>query len=108
MTKLIALIGAGSFAATTLFAAEHGEGLQNVQNEKKEMKMACSIPLGDLNLTPEQMKKMNTVMAEHMKTGCTEASEAKYMEEAKAVMTPEQYTKFKEKYDRAPREKMGG
>ena len=68
MTKLIALITAGSFAATTLIAAEHGEGLRNVQNEKKEMKMACSIPLGDLNLTPEQMKKMNTVMAEHMKT----------------------------------------
>ena len=106
MTKLIALIAAGSFAATTLLAAEYGEGLQNVQNEKKEMKMACSIPLGDLNLTPEQMKKMNTVMAEHMKTGCTEASEAKYIEEAKAVMTPEQYAKFKEKYDRAPQMKM--
>ena len=106
MTKLIALITAGSFAATTLIAAEHGEGLQYVQNEKKEMKMACSIPLGDLNLTPEQMKKMNTVMAEHMKTGCTQASEAKYMEESKAIMTPEQYTKFKEKYDRAPQMKM--
>ena len=106
MTKLIALIAAGSFVATALFAGEHGEGVRNVQNEKKEMKMACSIPLGDLNLTPEQMKKMNAVMAEHMKTGCTEASEAKYMEEAKAVMTPEQYTKFKEKYDRAPQMKM--
>jgi Spy/CpxP family protein refolding chaperone len=106
MTRLIALIAAGSFAATTLFATEHGEGLRKVQNEKKEMKMACSIPLGDLNLTPEQMKKMNTAMAEHTKTGCTEASEAKYMEEAKAVMTPEQYTKFKEKYDRAPQMKM--
>ena len=108
MTKLIVLIAAGSFAATTLFAAEHGEGLQSVQNEKKEMKMACSVPLGDLNLSPEQMKKMNSVMTEHMKTGCTEASEAKYMEKAKAVMTPDQYTKFKEKYDRAPTEKMGG
>jgi len=108
MTKLIALVAAGSFAATTLFAAEHGEGFRNVQNDKKEMKMACSIPLGDLNLTPEQMKKMNMAMAEHMKTGCTEASEATYMKEAKAVLTPEQYTKFKEKYDRAPKEKMGG
>jgi Spy/CpxP family protein refolding chaperone len=106
MTKLIALIAAGSLAATTLFAAEHGEGLQNAQNEKKEMKMACSVPLDDLNLTPEQMKKMSAVMTEHMKTGCTEASEAKFLEEAKAVMTPEQYTKFKEKYDRAPQMKM--
>ena len=75
MTKLIALIAAGSFAATALFAGEHGEGIRNVQNEK-EMKMACSIPLDDLNLTPEQRNKMNAVMAEHMKTGCTEAGEA--------------------------------
>src|SRR5207302_1494035 len=53
MTKLIALIAAGSFATTALFAGEHGEGIRNVQNERKEMKMACSIPLDDLNLTPE-------------------------------------------------------
>jgi hypothetical protein len=108
MTKLIALIAAGSFVATALFAGEHGEGVRNVLNEKKEMRMACSIPLGDLNLTPEQMKKMNAAMSDHMKTGCTETSEAKYMEEAKAIMTREQYTKFKEKYERAPKEKMGG
>ena len=108
MSKFIALIAVGSFAAIALFAGEHGEGMRNVQNEKKEMKMACSIPLGDLNLTPEQRKKMDAAMAEHVRTGCTEASEAKYMEEAKAVMTPEQYAKFKEKYDRAPKEKMGG
>jgi len=59
-----------------LFAGEHAEGMLNVQNEKKEMKMACSIPLSDLNLTPEQRNKMNAVLAEHMKTGCTEAGEA--------------------------------
>jgi Spy/CpxP family protein refolding chaperone len=106
MTRLIALIAAGSFTATALFAGDHGDGMLKIQNENKEMKMACSIPLGDLNLTPEQMKKMNTAMAEHMKTGCTEASEAKYMQEAKTVMTPEQYMKFKEKYDRAPQMKM--
>jgi hypothetical protein len=51
---------------------------------------------------------MNAAMSDHMKTGCTETSEAKYMEEAKAIMTREQYTKFKEKYERAPKEKMGG
>jgi Spy/CpxP family protein refolding chaperone len=107
MTKLIALIAAGSFAAMGLFAGEHGEGMLKVQNEKKEFKMACSIPLADLNLTPEQRKKMDAAMAEHMKKGCTEGSEAKYMGEAKAIMTPQQYAKFKEKYDRAPKEKMG-
>jgi Spy/CpxP family protein refolding chaperone len=106
MTKFIALIAAGSFALGTLFASGQGESMLKVQNEKKEMKMACTISLAKLNLTPEQRKKMDAAMAEHMKTGCTEASEVKYMEQAKATMTPEQYTKFKEEYDRLPEMKM--
>jgi len=38
---------------------------------------------------------MDAAMAEHQKAGCSEASEAKYMQEAKAILTKEQYTKFK-------------
>jgi Spy/CpxP family protein refolding chaperone len=106
MNKLIALIAGGSIAVSTLFASGQGEGMLKVQNESKEMKMACSIPLANLNLTPEQRKKMDAVMAEHHKAGCTEANEAKYMEEARAIMTPEQYAKFKEEYDRSPKMKM--
>src|SRR4029434_4094253 len=106
MTKFIALIAAASFAATALFAGEHGEGMLKVQNEKKEMKMACTISLAKLKHTTEQRKRMDAAMAEHMKSGCTEASEAKYMEQAKGIMTPEQYAKFKEEYDRVPQTKM--
>ena len=49
---------------------------------------------------------MDAVMAEHHKTGCTEGSEAKYMEEVKVIMTPEQYAKFKQEYDRSTKMKM--
>ena len=91
MTKFIALTAAGLLAAGTMFAGEHGDaGLQ----AEHRTKMACTISLADLNLTPEQRTKMDAVMTEHMKTGCTEASEAKYMQEAKAILTPEQYAKF--------------
>jgi hypothetical protein len=55
------LIVAGSVAAGTLFASGQGEGMLKVQNESKEIKMACSIPLANLNLTPEQRKKMDAV-----------------------------------------------
>jgi ribosomal protein L3 len=34
-------------------------------------------------------------MTEHQKAGCSEASEAKYMQEAKSILTKEQYVKFK-------------
>jgi Spy/CpxP family protein refolding chaperone len=38
---------------------------------------------------------MDAALTEHGKAGCSDASEAKYMETAKGVLTPEQYAKFK-------------
>src|SRR5438132_5429594 len=92
MTKLIALVTAGLFAAGTMFAGEHGNCTKQVGNQAKA---ACQISLASLNLTPDQKTKMDTAMAEHQKAGCSDASEAKYLEQAKAVLTPEQYAKFK-------------
>ena len=92
MTKLIALVAAGLFAAGTMFAGEHCDGTKQVANEGK--KMACEASLADLNLTAEQKTKMDAAMTEHHKAGCNEASEAKYMKEAKGVLTADQYKKF--------------
>jgi hypothetical protein len=92
MTKLIALVTAGLFAAGTMFAGEHGNCTKQVGNEAKA---ACQVSLASLNLTPDQKTKMDAAMAEHQKAGCSEASEAKYMESAKGILTKEQYAKFK-------------
>jgi Spy/CpxP family protein refolding chaperone len=92
MTKLIALVTAGLFAAASVFAGEHGDCTKQVGNEAK---MACMVSLASLNLTTEQKTKMDAAMADHQKAGCSEASEAKYMEHAKSILTPEQYAKFK-------------
>jgi Spy/CpxP family protein refolding chaperone len=91
MTKLIALVAAGLFATGTMFAGEHGDCTKKVGHEAK---MACQVSLSSLNLTAEQKTKMDAIMAEHEKAGCTEASEAKYMQEAKGILTNEQYAKF--------------
>src|SRR5215472_13166387 len=91
MTKLIALVAAGMFAAGTMFAGSHGDCAKQVANKDK---MACEVSLASLNLTPDQKTKMDAVMAEHMKAGCNEASEAKYTEEAKSILTKDQFTKF--------------
>ncbi len=80
MTKLIALVTAGLFAAGTMFAGEHGNCTKQVGNQSK---MACTVSLASLNLTPDQKTKMDAAMAEHQKAGCSEASEAKYMQDAK-------------------------
>ena len=92
MTKLIALAVAGLFVAGTMFAGEHGNCTTKVGNEAKA---ACQVSLASLDLTPEQKTKMDAVMAEHHKAGCSEASEAKYRQEAKAILTKEQFAKFK-------------
>ena len=92
MTKLIAVVTAGLFAAATMFAGEHGDCTKQVGNQAK---MACTVSLASLNLTPDQKTKMDAAIEEHHKAGCTEASEAKYMESAKSILTPEQYAKFK-------------
>ena len=102
MTKLIALVTAGLFAAGTMFAGEHGNCTKQVGNESK---MACTVSLASLNLTPDQKTKMDAAMAEHQKAGCTEASETKYMQDAKAVLTKEQYAKFKAECKKGEKEK---
>ena len=92
MTKLIALVVAGVFAAGTMFAGEHGDCAKKVGNEAKA---ACMVSFASLNLNPDQKTRMEAAMSEHQKAGCTEASEAKYMKEVEGILTPEQYAKFK-------------
>ena len=103
MTKLIALVAAGLFVTGTMFAGEHGDCTKQVGN--KQGKMACAVSLASLNLTPEQKTKMDAVTAEHAKAGCTEASEAKYMQEAKGILTNEQYTKFEAQCKKGEKDK---
>jgi Spy/CpxP family protein refolding chaperone len=102
MIKLIALVSAGLFAAGTMFAGEHGDCTKQVGNEAKA---ACQVSLASLNLTPEQQTKMDAVMAEHQKAGCSEASEAKYMQEAKGILNKDQYAKFKSECKKGDKDK---
>src|ERR1044072_6469852 len=92
MTKLIALVTAGLFSARTIFAGEHGKCTNQDGNEAK---MACQLSLASLDLTPEQKTNMDAAMEEHHKAGCSEASEHKYMQEAKGILNKDQFAKFK-------------
>ena len=91
MTKFIALLVAGMFVSGAVFAGEHGDCTKKVGNMEKP---ACSVNLASLNLTADQKTKLDAAMTEHHKAGCSEASEAKYMREAKTILTPEQFAKF--------------
>jgi hypothetical protein len=91
MTKFIALLVAGMFASGAVFAGEHGDCTKQAGNTGKP---ACTVNLASLNLTADQKTKMDAVVAEHHKAGCSEASETKYMEEAKTILNKDQFAKF--------------
>ena len=80
------------FATGAVFAGEHGDCTKKVGNASKE---ACTVSLASLNLTPDQKTKMDAAMAAHMKAGCSEATEAKYMKDAEGILTKDQFAKFK-------------
>ena len=102
MTKLIALVAAGLFVTGTMFAGEHGDCTKQAGYKGK---MACEVSLASLNLTAEQKTKMDAAMARHEKEGCNEASEAKYMQEAKTILTKEQYAKFESECQKSDKDK---
>ena len=102
MTKLIAFVAAGLFAAGTMFAGEHGDCTKKVGNEGK---MACQASLASLNLTADQKTKMDAAMTEHHKAGCSEASESAFMQEAQGILTADQFAKFKAECKHGEKEK---
>src|SRR6266567_9339403 len=102
MTKIIALVVAGMFATGAVFAGEHGDCTKKVGNAEKP---ACTVSLASLNLTADQKTKMDAAMAEHTKAGCSEASEAKYMQEAKGILTKEQFAKFESQCKKGEKDK---
>ena len=104
MTRLIALVAAGAFAAGTMFAGEHGDCATKAGNEAK---MACMASFANLNLTADQRTKMETALTEHHKAGCTEANEAKFMKDVEGILTPDQFAKFKAECNKHKTEKTG-
>ena len=91
-------------AAGSVFAGSHGDCTKKVGN-KGTAAAACQVSLASLDLTPAQKSKMDAAKAEHEKAGCSEASEAKYMKEAKGILTKDQYAKFKAECEGGKKEK---
>ena len=106
MSKILAIMTAGCFALGTAFASEPSSAGAKVQKDDEAFRMACTVPTLSLELNGEQRQKWATAMSEHHRTGCTIASEAKLLARAKEILTPEQFQKFKEKYQSGPKMKM--
>jgi len=92
MTKIIALAAVGMFVVGSAFAGSHGECTKQAGNEAKA---PCQVSFASLDLSPAQKTKLEAARTEHEKEGCSDASEAKYMKQAKSILNKDQYAKFK-------------
>ncbi len=91
--KALALVAAGLFAASTLFA--HDQACCAGQPAGKMAKDGCSATFANLNLTPAQKAKMEKLGDDCMKGGCNTATMAKMKKSARGVLTKKQFAAWK-------------
>ena len=87
----LSLVAVVALAASSSFAGE-----KKACCASQSGKMECSQIYAKLNLTPEQKSKLDPLQARCEKDGCTEDSMKKYFQEAKKVLSAEQYAQLKD------------
>jgi hypothetical protein len=86
----LGLVGAAVLMASPVFAGGAGCCGSKASNEKKE----CT-DFASLGVTADQKTKLEAWQADCMKAGCTKESKAKFLKQAKGILSPEQYAKVK-------------
>jgi hypothetical protein len=79
--------------ASPIFAGEKSEHACCAKGASHD-KMACA-DFASLGVTAEQKSKLEAWQAECMKAGCTKESRAKFLKQAKGILSAEQYAKVK-------------
>lgn len=94
MKKFLFAVMAAAFAAGSAFAADQHACCSKDQMKQAKNEMSC-VSFANLSLNAEQKAKLEAWQADCMKAGCTEASRAKFIEQAKTVLSAEQYAQLK-------------
>jgi hypothetical protein len=93
MKKFVVVIAVVAFAAGSALAGGKEccakDGVKQAKNE-----MNC-VSFASLNLSADQKSKLEGWQADCMKAGCTKESHTKFLEQAKTVLTGEQYAALK-------------
>lgn len=92
------LVAVAMLAASSAFA---GGGkaccIKGVSNKEKA---ACA-DFAYLNVSADQKTKLETWQADCTKAGCTKESRAKFLQQAKGILSSEQYAKLKTECDKS-------
>lgn len=94
MNKFLLVAIAGAFAAGSAFGGNRDACCSKDQMKQVKNEMSC-VSFANLNLNADQKAKLQAAEADCMKAGCTEQSHARFLEQAKSVLTAEQYATLK-------------
>lgn len=86
-----AVVTATVLLASPVFAEDHACCAKGVSHDK----VAC-VNFASLDLKADQKSKLEAWQAECMKAGCTKESKARFLKQAKGILSAEQYAKVKE------------
>jgi len=95
MIKLtgVALVTAAMLCVSPVFAGNKGDDACCAKGASHD-KAAC-VNFASLGVTADQKSKLEAWQAECMKAGCTKESRAKFLKQAKGILSAEQYAKVK-------------
>jgi hypothetical protein len=86
-----ALIAVAMVTASSVFA---GDKACCAKGASKANSMAC-VNLATLNLTPDQKAKIEAWQGECVKAGCTKESRKTFLNQAKGILSAEQFAQLK-------------
>src|SRR4029450_9265341 len=86
-----ALVAVGMLMASSVFA---GDKACCASGASMANSMAC-VNLAMLNLTPDQMAKIEAWQTECMKAGCTKDSRKTFLKQAKGILSADQFAQLK-------------
>ena len=81
-------------AMLTVSSALAGDKACCAKGASNTNSIAC-VNLASLNLTPDQKAKIEAWQAECLKAGCTRESRKTFLDQAKGILSPEQFAQLK-------------
>lgn len=94
MKKFLLVGVAVAFATGSAFAGNHDACCSKDQMKQVKNEMSC-VSFANLNINAEQKAKLDAAQADCINAGCTKESHARFLEQAKTVLSPEQYAALK-------------
>jgi hypothetical protein len=95
-TTLSTIVAAVMLIASPAFAGDKACCAKGAHGDK----VACA-NFASLNLNADQKSKIEAWQSECMKAGCTKESRAKFLKQAKGILSADQYAKLKEQCEKS-------